>query len=293
MPKSLGTGARPGRSRSARAPSTTSASSTMPLGRRRRPGCRRRRPGCCGTRRLRRAVRLRASRASRGGRRRCSGRSRRVRHAAGRPGPVEPSAAGSWRARPRARRSRAGSRIASSTGTPMLPHGARAQAACEQHRGGQLRRGGLAVGAGDADPLGGRAVGPGTLSRSRQASSTSPQHRDAARGPGQATGMSGWKPGETTTSSGANADERVRHGRQGSDPAARAPITSSSVARTRRSRARDDEHLRAELGEGVGDGEPGDGQAEHGDPQPAPVRVPAGQRGEVARHELVSLSHSR
>ena len=44
---------------------------------------------------------------------------------------------------------------------------------------------------------------------------------------------------------------------------------------------RQHEHLGAELGERVGDGESRDAEAEDGDAEPAPVGVPAGQRVEA------------
>ena len=52
------------------------------------------------------------------------------------------------------------------------------------------------------------------------------------------------------------------------------------------------EDLRAELREGVGDGEPGHRQTEDGDAQSAPVRIPAAQGVEVAGARHSADSHS-
>ena len=135
-----------------------------------------------------------------------------------------------------------------------------------------------------ADPLG--AASP-TLSRSRQASSMSPQTGDAVPVRPRATsGWSGWKPGETTTSSGskstsspAAAPSRSSHDQPSADHRQQVRGAASSAA------AGQHEHVGAELGERVRDGESGDAEAQNGDPEPAPVRVPArrGRRGDHGR----------
>ena len=65
-------------------------------------------------------------------------------------------------------------------------------------------------------------------------------------------------------------------------------MTSRMRARSSSTRGRDDEHLGAELGERVGDREPGDAEPEHGDAEAPPVGVPAGQRVEPARRRGAS-----
>jgi hypothetical protein len=55
---------------------------------------------------------------------------------------------------------------------------------------------------------------------------------------------------------------------------------------------RDDQYLGAEFREGVRHREAGDAQAVHGDPQAAPVVVPAGQGGQALRQgTVVGIAH--
>ncbi len=102
---------------------------------------------------LGRRVRLRGRRASPGDRRRCSGT--RSRWGAGHPA-LSVGTQCSWKldSSTTSTSNPAGSRIASSTGTPMLPDGGDPAARLLQEVRRQLHRRGLAVRAGDADPFG-------------------------------------------------------------------------------------------------------------------------------------------
>ena len=212
----------------ARAPSCTSASSTM-CGSRRRRGCRRRRPAC-----WRRRVAFAARYASAEP---CQSRwsSAMLRHDAG----ERMQRAGARRGQVVELVARelddehveaAGSRIASSTGTPMLPHGAARRPPAASivavscvvvvlpfvpvtriQSAGVVRHlvahapGELDV-APDGDPVLGRPV----------------EHADGRGG----------SPGETTTSSGANAASSSGTELESDAATSRAPITSSRRARS-------------------------------------------------------------
>ena len=125
----------------------------------------------------------------------------------------------------------------------------------------------------------------------------SPQIGDAARRPPRrSSGWSGWKPGETIDELRVERDELVGHVASTGCSQQSAPITSSSSRRSSSTVGGDDEHVGAELGERVGDGEAGDPEAEHGDPEAAPVGVPAGQSVELdasVRRTAQRLTHSR
>ena len=58
-------------------------------------------------------------------------------------------------------------------------------------------------------------------------------------------------------------------------------------------RRRDDEDVGAELGERVGDREPGDPESEHRDPEARPVGMPAGEGFEPRRAGGWGIRHQR
>ena len=105
------------------------------------------------------------------------------------------------------------------------------------------------------------------------------------------TGCRGAKPGEATTTSGAKSasssgtrrerpvhEPRADHGQQ-------ALVLLVGLLG-------DDEHVGAELGERVGDGEAGDRQPEHRDAQALPVRVPAREGVQPRSTLMCCASHS-
>ena len=133
-----------------------------------------------------------------------------------------------------------------------------AVAAGEEHRRGELHRGGLAVGAGDRDPVG-RAARPCRAGARR--ARCRPRRRCRARRAQSSSGWSWWKPGETTTSSGSNVGEPLgRSGQVGLLDEVGADHLEQHRALLVGLRG-DDEHLGAQLGERVGDREPGDAEA--------------------------------
>ncbi len=156
-----------------------------------------------------------------------------------------------------------------------------ARSALLQHRGRQLGRRGLAVRAGDEDPLRGRCDlvphAPGELDVAPDGHSLplgplqKGMLRPEARRHDEQLGLVGGEGRDVgRVVSAADLDEiDADHGQ---DP--RALLVG------RRGRH---EHPGPELGEGVGDGEAGDAEAEHDDAQLRPVGVPAGQLIE-ARH---------
>ena len=163
------------------------------------------------------------------------------------------------------------------------------QSGRDQHGGGQLRGGGLAVGPGDQDPLGGSAVRTGHLVAQAPRELDIAPDGDAALPRPEQQRVIGVVPRRHHHEFGVEHRERgvgVGGGSElGADDLEKAAaLVVGTVG--------DHQHRGAELGEGVGSSEPGDARAENGDPQTAPVGVPAAERGEVAAHDY-RLCHSR
>ena len=120
-----------------------------------------------------------------------------------------------------------------------------------------------------------------TLSRTRQASSMSPHTATpAASGPLEHR-VVGVEAGRRDDELGCERDELVGHGVERMPQQAR-PDHLEDARPVVVDRGREHEHVGAELGERVGDGEPGDAEAEHRDAEAAPVGVPA-REGREAR----------
>ena len=157
---------------------------------------------------------------------------------------------------------------------PDVADGRGAQPALDEHRRRQARGGGLAVRARHEHPVRRRAVGahdlvahaPGELDVApergirflRPLDERMPR-REARRGDDHV---------------GREVDELLRHGVEGSGPQARPDDGKQPLVLLVRLLG-DDEHVGAELGEGVGGREAGDREPEHRDAQALPVRVPA------------------
>ena len=173
-----------------------------------------------------------------------------------------------------------------------------AQSPGDQHRGGEARRGRLAVGSRDEHPVGGRAVGTEHLVAHAPGELDVAPQGDARRLRPPDERVVRCEPGRRDDHLGGELDEGGGHLLQRLDDQPRAddghePRVFFGCL------LGDHEHVGAELGERVGGREPGHREAEHGDPQAAPVGVPAAQGVEVAHvaaHPVVAAhteaSHS-
>ena len=201
-----------------------------------------------------------------------TGAAPRARSSAG------PGAAGSSRARRRARRSRPG----------RARRRARARRCCRTARRAgrrptsivavELRRRGLAVGAGDEDPVGRRPSARHLVAHAPGELDVAPDAMPASSRPLE-HGVVGVEAGRGDDHARARTRRAPRARRRADAARRRAPITvedarsysSSAVSATH-------EHVGAELGERVGDGEPGDAEARAPRRGGPPVGVPARSR---------------
>ncbi len=169
-----------------------------------------------------------------------------------------------------------------------VAHGSCAQTRRDQHLGGQARGGGLSVRAGDEHPVGRSPVGSDDLvAHAPRQLHVAPQGdalflrpadqgvvRREARGGDDHLGCEGAQLGRDRVERPlvqAHAQDRQEAAVLGIRPFGH------------------HEHLGAQLGEGVGDGETRHRQAQHGNAQALPVGVPAGEGGEVGH---TRASHS-
>ena len=164
-----------------------------------------------------------------------------------------------------------------------VARGSGAQPAGDQHRRGQLRRRGLAVRAGDADPLGGGAVGARAPCRAgARPARCRPRSGCRAPPPRAAAGGRGGSPARRSTQFRVEL-EQLGRGAVVSRALRRttAPITASSsrcwslaLPATTSTPAPSSTSVSAAAN-------PVTPEPEHGDPQAAPVGVPAGEGCEI------------
>jgi len=151
-----------------------------------------------------------------------------------------------------------------------------AQAAGDEHRGGEARGRRLPVGAGDEHPVRRSSVRTDDLvaDAPRQLDVSPERNHRALRPPHERVVRRESRRGDDDV--GGERHEVVRNLVERSGPCRDADDRKEARVLLVGALA-DDQHLGAEFGEGVGDGEAGDREAEDGDAQTRPVRVPAGQ----------------
>jgi hypothetical protein len=163
-----------------------------------------------------------------------------------------------------------------------VPRRSCAHPAGDEHRRGQLRCRGLAVGAGDADPVGGLPIGAHDLVAHAPRQFDITPDRDAALLCPEQQRVIGVVAGRHDHELGIERGKRFRDGLLvGVQVEARADDGEQLDVFVGRLRG-DDEHLGTELDEGVGDREPRDADPEHRDAQPTPVGAPAGEARQIS-----------
>lgn len=161
-----------------------------------------------------------------------------------------------------------------------------ARAGGEQHRRGELRGGGLAVGAGDGDPLGSAHL----VAHAPGEPDIAPQLRSALLG-GKKEGMLGGEARRDDHELGLTSEQRLARGSLIGLHDELDPDDGQNARPLLVSVAREDGDGATQFGERVGGGEARHPQTEHHDAHSAPVVVPAGERGDPGAHYW--LTHSR